>query len=107
MFCHYRENALQRLAPIKLAPVPNIRPQSPMFYLLELFANSSGGQEARKMFAKIGFNEEAMAHWHFSLLPFVSNLRYTLYPFIKINTLIRVNHRFIHFAAKFSYQILI
>lgn len=75
-----QETTLQRLTPLKLTPVYNVRPNGTIFSLLELFTLSTGGHEARKTFAKIDYNEEAMAHWHLSLLPFTSYLRHILWP---------------------------
>ncbi|KAH1005345.1 hypothetical protein HUJ04_006346 [Dendroctonus ponderosae] len=82
-----QESTLQRLTPIKLTPAFNVRPQGTVFSLLEVFTSSTGGQEARKLLAKIEYNERAMAHWHLSLLPFVSSLRYTLWP-LKTSTVL-------------------
>ncbi|XP_030768263.1 nuclear pore complex protein Nup160 homolog isoform X2 [Sitophilus oryzae] len=75
-----QENSIQRLAPIKLTPAYNIKPNGAIFSLLELFSSSTGGHEARKMLAKIDYNGESMAHWHLSLLPFISYLRQILWP---------------------------
>ncbi|XP_076265249.1 nuclear pore complex protein Nup160 [Rhynchophorus ferrugineus] len=75
-----QENSIQRLAPVKLSPAYNIKPNGSIYSLLELFTSSTGGGEARKMFSKIDFSGEDMAHWHVSLLPFVSYLRQILWP---------------------------
>ncbi|XP_066259653.1 nuclear pore complex protein Nup160 homolog [Euwallacea similis] len=82
-----QESTLQRLAPLKLTPASNVRPQRSTYSLLELFTCSTGGQEARKLFTKIDFSEKTMAYWHLSLLPFVSSLRYVLWP-LRTNTIL-------------------
>lgn len=66
---------MQRLSSLKLSPVFNLRNSSiHSISLLELFAGSTGGYEARKVFAKITHNEESLAQWHLSLLPYMNTL---------------------------------
>ncbi|CAH1112722.1 unnamed protein product [Psylliodes chrysocephalus] len=74
------ESSLNRLNPLKLAPVLNLRPTSTCTSLLELFICSSGGQEARKSFARVSCSDEALAHWHLSLLPYLNHVRHIIWP---------------------------
>ncbi|XP_060528379.1 nuclear pore complex protein Nup160 homolog isoform X2 [Cylas formicarius] len=74
------ETSLQRLTPIRLTPSYNKRSNGSCISLIELFAASTGGHEARKKFARVEFNGAAMAHWHLSLLPLVNHLRSVLWP---------------------------
>lgn len=78
------ESSLNRLNPLKLAPVLNLRPTSTCTSLLELFICSSGGQEARKSFARVSCSDEALAHWHLSLLPYLNHVRHIMYPLYHI-----------------------
>ncbi|CAG9772816.1 unnamed protein product [Ceutorhynchus assimilis] len=80
-----QESALQRLNTIKLTPAFNVTRN--IFSLLEAFISSTGGYEARKMLSKMDYHGEARAHWHLSLLPFISNLRTILWP-LKTGTIL-------------------
>ncbi|XP_072392736.1 nuclear pore complex protein Nup160 homolog [Diabrotica undecimpunctata] len=75
-----RESSINRLAPLKLAPVLNLRPVTTCTSLLELFISSTGGQEARKSFARVNCSDEALAHWHISLLPYLNHVRHIIWP---------------------------
>ncbi|KAG5881796.1 hypothetical protein JTB14_037092 [Gonioctena quinquepunctata] len=75
-----QDSCLQRLAPLKLPPVFNLRPTNMSISLLELFTSSTGGQEARKSFARVNCSDEALAHWHLSLLPLLNHLRHIIWP---------------------------
>ncbi|XP_018568434.1 nuclear pore complex protein Nup160 homolog isoform X2 [Anoplophora glabripennis] len=74
------ESSIQRLTPIKLTPVFNLRFSTTCVSLLELFTASSGGEEARKSFARVTCSDEALAHWHLSLLPYLNHLRHIIWP---------------------------
>ncbi|CAH0554990.1 unnamed protein product [Brassicogethes aeneus] len=75
------DSSLQRLAPIKLNPVYNLRNNSfQSVSLLDMFISSSGGQEARKTFCRIKYCDEDLAHWHLSLLPYLNHLRHIIWP---------------------------
>ncbi|XP_057663813.1 nuclear pore complex protein Nup160 homolog [Diorhabda carinulata] len=75
-----RESSINRLTPLKLPPVLNLRPVSMCSSLLELFISSTGGQEARKSFARVTCSDEALAHWHLSLLPYLNHVRHIIWP---------------------------
>ncbi|RZC33085.1 nuclear pore complex protein Nup160 -like, partial [Asbolus verrucosus] len=75
------ESALQRLSSLKLSPVFNLRTSTTnSISLFELFAGSTGGYEARKLFARLKHNEETLAHWHLSLLPYLNCLFHIIWP---------------------------
>lgn len=75
---------MQRLSSLKLSPVYNLRTNTiNSISLFELFAGSTGGYEARKAFARIRHNEDTLAHWHLSLLPYLNCLFHIMYPFAK------------------------
>jgi nuclear pore complex protein Nup160 len=75
------ESALQRLSSLKLSPVYNLRTNTiNSISLFELFAGSTGGYEARKAFARIRHNEDTLAHWHLSLLPYLNCLFHIIWP---------------------------
>lgn len=79
----FSESALQRLSSLKLSPVFNLRMNSmSAISLFELFAGSTGGYEARKTFGKMRHNEDALAHWHLSLLPYLDCLFHIMYPLL-------------------------
>ncbi|XP_074031669.1 nuclear pore complex protein Nup160 isoform X2 [Leptinotarsa decemlineata] len=75
-----QDSGMQKLTPLKLAPVFNLRPAGIFISLLELFISSTGGQEARKSFARVNCRGEDLAHWHLSLLPFLNHLRHIIWP---------------------------
>ncbi|KAJ8959900.1 hypothetical protein NQ318_011637 [Aromia moschata] len=75
-----QESSMQRLTPIKLSPVFNLRTTNSCAGLLELFISSTGGDEARKSFARVKCSDEALAHWHLSLLPFLNHMRHIIWP---------------------------
>ncbi|CAH1156010.1 unnamed protein product [Phaedon cochleariae] len=75
-----QESSIQRLTPLKLNPVFNLRNSNTCVSLLELFTSSAGGQEARRSFARVNCSDEALAHWHLSLLPFLNHLRHIIWP---------------------------
>ncbi|KAJ8920022.1 hypothetical protein NQ315_011672 [Exocentrus adspersus] len=75
-----QESSIQRLTPIKLTPVLKLRFSGACISLLELFVASSGGDEARKSFARVNCSDEALAHWHLSLLPYLNHLRHIIWP---------------------------
>lgn len=76
----FRETSMQRLAIIKLPPVVNLNATNNSASLLELFVSSTGGQQAREAFARINCNDEAVAHWHWSLLPILDHVKHIMYP---------------------------
>lgn len=73
--------SMQRLSSLKLTPVFNLRVHSlSSVSLLELFAGSTGGYEARKVFATMRHDEESLACWHTALLPYLNCLSHVVYP---------------------------
>ncbi|XP_044262804.1 nuclear pore complex protein Nup160 homolog [Tribolium madens] len=75
------ESALQRLSSLRLSPVFNLRTNAiSSISLLELFAGSTGGYEARKAFARLRHNEESLANWHLALLPYLNCLFHIIWP---------------------------
>lgn len=81
-----RESTTQRLAPLKLNPVFNLKINSMQTVsLLELFVTSVGGFETHKMYSRLDFNEESLASWHTSLLPYMTLLTQLVYPFCNLN----------------------
>lgn len=80
-----RETTLQRLSSLKLQPVFNLRTNSiNSISLLELFGGSTGGYAARRAFARIKHDEDTLAQWQLSLLPYVNCLFYIMYPIFLI-----------------------
>lgn len=89
--CHWKtlidlcfsETSQQRIVTsLKLTPVYNFNSSlNSCTSLLELFTSSTGGHEARKSFARVTCSEEALSHWHLSLLPLLNHMRHIMYPF--------------------------
>lgn len=67
------EDNLQRLAPLKLAPVFNLKRKQNVT-LLQLFATSKGGSQAHLLFSKNCPDLESLALWHHSLLSYTNHL---------------------------------
>lgn len=81
----YRESTLQRLEPLKLAPVYNLRVSNlHSISLVELFAGSTGGSVAHKTLKRDYplKEEEAFPHWQHSLLTYVNHLSQLVYPLV-------------------------
>lgn len=65
---------------MKLSPVFNVRNNNNhVVSILSLFIASSGGHEAHKRFWRLK-ECEGVQHWHFSLLPYLSQLFHTIWP---------------------------
>ncbi|XP_045475134.1 nuclear pore complex protein Nup160 homolog [Harmonia axyridis] len=81
------ESITKRLAPLKLNPVFNIRNHNNhVVSVLSLFIGSSGGQEAHKRFWQLK-DHDGIQHWHYSLLPYLSQLFHTIWPVSKSSLL--------------------
>ncbi|GLV38081.1 Nucleoporin 160kD, partial [Carabus blaptoides fortunei] len=69
------EDSAQRLAPLKLSPVFNLKTKHKhLMTLVQLFSSSTGGTQAHSAFAKSCPDEEMLAHWHHALLDYVNQL---------------------------------
>lgn len=78
----FRETSSQRLSSLKLQPVFNLRTNAiNSISLLELFGGSTGGYVARRAFGRIKHDQDTLAQWQLSLLPYVSCFFHMMYPF--------------------------
>lgn len=79
---------MQRLAPLKLRPVFNLKFNNfQSVSLIELFVTSTGGFEAHKLFSQTELSVESLAVWHTSLIPYTAFLTQLMYPFYIGNSL--------------------
>lgn len=80
LFC-YRESAMQRLTPLKLNPVFNLKTNTMQIVsFIELFTVSLGGQETRRRFSKRYMDEHMLAHWHIALTYYINEFIQIMYP---------------------------
>lgn len=70
----FREATIQKLSPLKLAPVFNLKINLNGMSLMDLFIGSVGGFEAHKMMFKRELDEDSLPHWNVALLQYLDKL---------------------------------
>ncbi|KAI4461367.1 nuclear pore complex protein [Holotrichia oblita] len=74
------EATMQKLSPLKLAPVFNLKINLNGMSLMDLFIGSVGGFEAHKMMFKRELDEDSLPHWDVALLQYLDKLMLLLWP---------------------------
>lgn len=75
------DGMMQRFSSLKLTPVYGLKTSNMQSSLLfELFSYSTGGQEAHKQLARLRYDDDTLAHWHLSMLPYAEKLMQLIWP---------------------------
>lgn len=76
-----RESTLQKLAPLKLPPIFNLKSSSGIARtLVDLYFSTSGSHKVQNNMLSLPIFEGALQHWNLSLIIYLKQLALILYP---------------------------